>query len=281
MSEIRIGTSGWSYNEWEGVFYPNSSINKLSFYSKFYSTVEVDSTFYSYPAKGSVYSWVRHTPEDFLFSVKLPRSITHDKMLRLSLNSELELLKFLSLVKPLIDSNKLGPVLIQLPPSFSYEKDKDALYSFLNVLPKDVMFAVEFRHPSWLREDVFSELRSHNVSYAIVDEPLLPPETIITSDFSFLRWHGKGTKPWYNYRYSESELEKWVPKVKEVSSKVKRTFGYFNNHFRGFAVENSLKIIKMIGMSKPEQEEMLVKVSSALDRRKKGESKETTMLEFI
>ncbi len=280
MSELFIGTSGWSYNEWAGVFYPNKSTNKLSFYSKVYRTAEVDSTFYAYPSKGIVSGWARYTPEGFVFSVKLPQELTHEKKLELDKGAEGDLLRFLSLMKPLMVSGKMGPVLIQLAPSFAYSSDFDRLKRFLGVIPEDVRFAVEFRHPSWLREDVWSLLRSRNVANTIVDEPLLPPDTVVTADFAFIRWHGRGSRPWYNYRYRESELQTWVPKVKEVTSRAKVTYGYFNNHFRGFAVENSLKMMGLLGVSSQEQEEAGAKASRFLDTGGAVEG-EGSMLEYM
>ena len=280
MAELLIGTSGWSYSEWTGVFYPSSSTNKLSFYSKVFRTAEIDSTFYAFPSKGLVLGWARYSPEGFVFSAKLPRAITHEKRLELSQGAESDLIKFLSLMKPLITAGKLGPVLIQLPPSYSFKEDFGKLKSFLEVVPDDVRFAVEFRHPSWLKNEVWSLLKSRNVANVIVDEPLLPPETVVTADFAFIRWHGRGSRPWYNYRYSEDELKKWVPKVKDVSARVERTFGYFNNHFRGFAVENSLKMMGMLGVSEPEQDEAGSKASRFLNSggRRDGEG---SLLEYV
>ena len=280
MAELRVGTSGWSYNEWAGVFYPNSSINKLSFYSKVYRTAEVDSTFYAYPSKGLVLGWARNTPDDFVFSVKLPQLLTHEKKLDLDKGTEADLIRFLGLLKPLIAGGKLGPVLIQLPPSYSFQTDFEKLKGFLASAPEDVRFAVEFRHPSWLREEVWSYLRGRNVANVIVDEPLLPPETIVTADFAFIRWHGRGTRPWYNYRYSDRELDGWVPKVKEVTSRVEKTYGYFNNHFRGFAVENSLKMMEKLGVSTPQQEEVREKATKFLQTGKRDEG-EGSILEFV
>jgi len=280
MSELLIGTSGWSYNEWGGVFYPTANTNKLSFYSKLYRTAEIDSTFYAFPAKGLVMGWSRYTPDDFVFSAKLPRLITHDKNLELGKGVENDLTKFLSLMKPLIASGKLGPVLIQLPPSFNYDRDLGKLEGFLRIIPEDVAFAVEFRHPSWLREGVWSLLRDHNVANVIVDEPLLPPDCVVTADFAFIRWHGRGSRPWYNYRYRESELESWLPRVREVTGTAKKTFGYFNNHFRGFAVENSLMIMKMLGVSSPRQDEAREKATNFIEGRV-GDEKEGSMLEYM
>ncbi len=280
MSDLFIGTSGWSYNEWAGVFYPGSSTNKLSFYSKVYETAEVDSSFYAYPSKGLVLGWARYTPEKFVFSVKLPRLLTHDKKLDIGKGVEADLVRFLGLLKPLIATGKLGPILIQLPPSYSFQADFEKLKSFLGRTPEDVRFAVEFRHPSWLREEVWSLLRGRNVANVIVDEPLLPPDTVVTADFAFVRWHGRGTRPWYNYRYSERELQTWVPKVKEVSSRVKKTFGYFNNHFKGFAVENSLRMIEILGTASAQQQETRAKASRFLDKGVRDEG-ESSILEFV
>lgn len=254
MNDLLIGTSGWSYKEWTGVFYPTSSTNKLSFYSKVYRTAEVDSSFYAYPSKELVLGWARYTPDDFMFSVKLPQLLTHEKRLDPAQGVEADLIRFLSILKPLVAAGKLGPVLIQLPPSFSYQEDHRNFEAFLQNLPDDVRFAVEFRHPSWLRDEVWALLRERNVANVIVDEPLLPPDAVVTADFAFIRWHGRGSKPWYNYRYQERELEAWVPKVKEVVSRVDKTYGYFNNHFKGFAVENSLKMMEMLGKATPHQQ---------------------------
>jgi len=280
MSDLLIGTSGWSYNEWTGVFYPSPSTNKLSFYAKIFGTAEIDSTFYAYPSKGLVLGWSRYTPSGFVFSAKLPRLLTHEKRLDLGKGVEPDLIRFLSLMKPLIAGGKLGPLLIQLPPSYLYQQDFDRLKKFLAMAPEDIRFAVEFRHPSWLREEVWSLLRSKNVANVIVDEPLLPPDTVVTADFAFVRWHGRGSRPWYNYRYTQSELAGWVPKVKEVAAKVKRTYGYFNNHFRGFAVENSLKMMGMLGISSPAQDEAGSKASRFLQFGGKKEG-EGSILEFV
>jgi uncharacterized protein YecE (DUF72 family) len=281
MGELHIGTSGWSYNEWGGVFYPTTNTNKLTFYSKTFGTAEIDSTFYAYPQKGMVMGWSRYTPDDFVFSAKLPREITHEKNLELAKGVESDLTRFLSLLKPLIASGKLGPLLIQLPPGFTYANGLAKLEAFLRKIPEDIMFAAEFRHPSWLREDVWSLLKSHRVANVIVDEPLLPPDTVVTADFAFIRWHGRGSRPWYNYRYRESELGSWVPKVKEVTSRAKKTFGYFNNHFRGFAVENSLRMMQLLGVSSPRQDETRERATRFIEGKKDGDDKEGSMLEFV
>jgi uncharacterized protein YecE (DUF72 family) len=264
LSEVTLGTSGWSYKEWEGVFYPEGLKSKLSFYAKYFKTVEIDSTFYAYPNQGMIWGCARSTPDDFSFSVKVPKLITHEKKLEAEKGVKPDLLRFLGLLKPLIDRKKLGPVLIQLAPSFSYDKHFKNLRGFLDVIPSDLMFAVEFRHKSWLRGETWDLLKKNNVANTIVDEPLLPPEPIVTADFSSIRWHGQGTRPWYNYRYDENELKPWVGKVKEVAEKTKKVYGYFNNHFRGFAIENGLEMMQLLNMMNPQQKALLEEVKERI-----------------
>lgn len=283
MAEIRLGTSGWSYKEWVKVFYPTTETKKLTYYSSVFNTVEIDSTFYAYPAQGTVYGWEKNTPEGFVFSAKIPKLITHDKRLNLEKGVTADLFRFLDLMKPLIKAGKLGPVLIQLPPSFSYDKDYIRLKSFIEAAPKDILFAAEFRHLSWLKGEVNELLRKHNIANVIVDEPLLPPDVNITADFSVVRWHGRGTRPWYNYRYVDAELKEWKPRVDEISKKTKKVYGYFNNHFHGFAIENTLKMLEKLGSASPKHSEILKKVTGYLDKRKeeKTERKEGSLLEYL
>lgn len=259
LSDLLFGTSGWSYKEWVGPFYEESK-KKLSYYTKFFQTTEINSTFYRYPTRSTVYGFYRTSPESFKFSAKLPRLITHEKKLNPDLKVENDLLRFLELMEPLKASQKLGAILIQLPPSFMFEKDHENLASFLELLPGDSDFAVEFRDHSWLRKETWSLLKEHNVAYTIVDEPLLPPETEITADFAYIRWHGRGVRPWYNYHYSREELEEWVPRVKKVSKKVENVYGYFNNHYHGYAAENCIEILEMLNASNPRQTKVKEKI---------------------
>ena len=168
MGEIRIGTSGWDYADWVGVFYPQPK-RKFEFYSKVFSTVEIDSTFYSLPSPRLVYVWERRASKGFVFSAKIPKIITHKKELKLKLGVEDDLDLFLNLMSPLKRSGKLGPLLFQLPPSLKF--DLGLLEDLLDILPGEFMFAIEFRDMSWLRDETFRLLRKYNVAYTIVDEP--------------------------------------------------------------------------------------------------------------
>jgi uncharacterized protein YecE (DUF72 family) len=248
---VFLGTSGWSYKEWIGPFYSKEDKSMLRAYTKVFKTAEIDSTFYRYPSKGTVMGWTRYSPEGFTFTAKLPGLITHDKKLNMSAGIEQDLQRFLELMEPLSLGGKLGCILIQLPPKFSYEPKE--LEDFFKILPGHVRFAVEFRHQSWMRLETWVLLEKYQVAYAIVDEPLLPSDMHLTSNLAYFRWHGRGTRPWYNYRYSAQELEPWVPKVRETAGKVEKVFGYFNNHYHGYAVENCLQVMEMLGTIQPRQ----------------------------
>ncbi len=270
LGQVRLGTSGWSYEDWEGPFYPKGEKKKLSYYSKFFNTVEIDSTFYAYPSRGMILGASRSTPAGFEFSAKLPKLITHQKALDLERGVKEDLFRFLHLLKPISDDGKLGPLLIQLPPSFGYSGGLKRLEAFLDVLPTDLAFAAEFRNKSWLgKTDALDLLRAHNVAVTTVDEPLLPPDTATTADFAFVRWHGRGERPWYDYRYRDEELKAWSERVEAMATKTKRLYGYFNNHFHGYAVENSLKMMELLGSAGPEQRKMLAQVSKKIDAMSK------------
>jgi uncharacterized protein YecE (DUF72 family) len=274
---VFLGTSGWSYNEWIGPFYTKMDKSKLRAYAKVFGTVEIDSTFYRYPSKGMVMGWTRYSPEGFIYTAKLPGLITHDKKLNLGEGIEQDLERFIDLMEPLVLSGKLGCILIQLPPKYHFRPDN--LEAFFKILPTHVKFAVEFRDPSWMRSETWSLLEKYRVAYTIVDEPLLPPETHLTSDIAYFRWHGCGEKPWYDYRYSVQELEPWIPKLKDAAKKVEKIYGYFNNHYHGYAVENCLQVIEMIGSINAKQVEAKTRVENHL--KASGELRASTLESFI
>jgi len=251
LVSLLFGTSGWSYKEWVGPFYLKAA-NMFSFYAQYFNTAEINSTFYSYPSRATIYGLNRTSPRNFVFSAKLPKLITHEKHLNPNLNIKSDLFRFLELLDPLKARGKLGCILIQLPPSFVYERDRGNLEAFLEMLPEDYEFAAEFRDHSWMREETWKLLERFNVAYCIVDEPLLPPEVHVTTDFAYFRWHGRGTRPWYDYHYSDEELREWVPRIQETTEEVGKVYGYFNNHYHGYAIENCIEILEMLNEAKPE-----------------------------
>jgi len=256
---IFLGTSGWSYREWEGSFYRKGEKNKLRAYSQVFHTVEIDSTFYRYPSRGTVIGWLRYSPSDFVFSAKIPKLITHDKKLGLEGDIQSDLNAFLEIMQPLQLDGKLACLLIQLPPSYDYNLEN--LETFFQKLQPQFKFAVEFRNLSWMRNETWELLKKYEVAYANVDEPLLPPEVHLTADFAYFRWHGKGKRPWFDYKYEKKELEPWVPKLEDTSKKVKKIFGYFNNHFHGYAPEDCLNLIERLELLTEKQKKAKGKVS--------------------
>ncbi len=258
LNNILLGTSGWSYREWIGPFYGRKEKSMLHAYGRVFATAEINTTFYRYPTRKMVMGWARYSTSDFVFSAKLPKLITHEKKLDLGAGVEEDLEKFCDIMRVLLLNGKLGCLLIQLPPRYEY--DLAHLESFLKILPADFKFAVEFRNLSWLRNETWDLLRKYKVAYTIVDEPLLPPEIHITSSIAYFRWHGKGEKPWFNYRYSKEELDPWIPRVEATSKKVKKVYGYFNNHFHGYAPENCLQVLEMLGMLETRQQEAMERV---------------------
>ncbi len=251
MVDFLLGCSGWDYDEWIGPFYESRKGSKLAAYSRVFRTVEINSTFYRPPTPGMVLGWAKYTPDDFVFAAKVPQTVTHDRLLKVESGADKELADFCDLMGPLLQANKLGILLLQLPPRLRFYEDRTR--SFFETLPDEYRFAIEFRNESWMRPEAFDLLREYGVAYTIVDEPLLPPVVHLTSPTAYFRWHGHGQDPWYNYRYSTEELESWVPKLRDVAAESEAVFGYFNNHFHGYAPENCLQVLEMLGVLEPEQ----------------------------
>jgi uncharacterized protein YecE (DUF72 family) len=257
---ILLGTCGWSYKEWEGTFYEKrAGQSKLRAYSRVFKTAEIDSTFYRNPSKGTVMGWLKFSPSDFVFTAKLPKTITHDKALGLKKDIERDLNEFLELMRPLLTGGKLACLLIQLPPKYCYNPKN--LEDFFAVLDPRFRYAVEFRNKSWIvpETETFKLLEKYKVAYTNVDEPLLPPELHFTTDFAYFRWHGHGKDIWFDYHYDKQELECWTSKVEEAASKTKKVYGYFNNHYHGYAPENCLQLIEQLGLLSEEQEKAKAK----------------------
>ena len=204
-------------------------------------------------------NWVKHTPKDFSFSVKLPRLITHDYKLNLDECSE-PLYSFFDSISPLYESGKLLAILIQLPPSFSRVLHFKALKEFIENWPPvfnnhKYNVVIEFRHLSWMNEEVFSYLKENNLTYCAVIEPKLPPRMDITTpDFTYIRFHGYGREIWFDYQFSKDEIIGWATKLREVINSTERAAIYFNNHFSGYAVKNALMLMEELGIPKRKTE---------------------------
>lgn len=237
----RIGCSGWNYASWRhGVFYPPRCPARLwlEYYARHFDTVEVNATFYRLPTVKTVQGWVDQTPDDFTFTIKISRYVTHVKRLR-DLPQSLEL--FYARIEPLVRSPKLGPVLWQLPPTF--HRDDERLAETLRRLPPG-RHCFEFRHASWFAPDVMELLREHGVALVIGDRPEVHGFQIreLTADWTFVRFHS-GTRG-RRGNYSESELREWAARLR--SWPVAETFVYFNNDWEGFAPHNALRLKELL-----------------------------------
>lgn len=262
-ARLYFGCAGWSYKEWIGPLYdPDKSM--LQQYASVFDTVELNSSFYKSPDEGTVLGLTRYTKRGFMFSAKINQKFTHELRLKLNDEAQGQLENFVQLFDPLLTQDRLGCFLIQLPPSL--RRNNELLESFLAALPHRYDYVVEFRHKSWLDDRTWSTLAKYEAAYCIVDEPLLPPEVHVTSPIGYIRWHGHGQRPWYNYRYTQQQLQDWVPKVKEIHENTKKTFGIFNNHFHGYAPENCVQIMDMLGIAQEKHQKVLKRLQTHIYR---------------
>ena len=229
-----MGTIGWSYNFWRGNFYPNKTPSKdfLAYYASQFNTVEVDSTFYRIPTPQTVTNWKAQTPNHFQFSLKFPQLITHIKMLK---DSQNETNTFLARAQLLED--KLGPLLLQFPPSFGSEHLPD-LADFLQKLPKQHRYVVEIRDEAWLGRDFYSLLKANNAAFAWVDSPNMPTISEVTTDFLYVRWEGDRKKVKGTLGKIEADrkadLRLWADKIKPYLDKGTEVYGYFGKYYSGY-----------------------------------------------
>ncbi len=271
MSEhaaIYIGTSGWSYpageGTWKGYFYPPGRINELEYYSRFFNTVEINSSFYSPPNPGYVYNWVKRVPDGFLFTVKLWQKFTHPKMFTESTGRDAAISPedvdiFKRSIEPMMQSGKLGALLAQFPPGFKNdESGKQILNAVINTFG-EYRLAIELRHRTWSDDDNTSQmLRNNNAAWVNIDEPKfessVSSDTPVTSDMAYLRFHGRNRENWwtgdsetrYKYLYSDAEIDELAVRVKAASINTKLLFAFYNNHWQGYAPRNAVSMIKKL-----------------------------------
>ena len=229
---LYLGTSGWSYADWEGTLYPVGTppAGRLVEYVKHFATVEVDSTFYGTPKRSTVERWREVAPEGFLFAAKFPQEITHEKNL---VGCEEAARAFVRTMAALGD--RLGPLLLQLPPGFAVE-GRDALDEFLAGLPDGPSYAVEVRHRSWLGSDLPDLLRKHGAAFTLVDYPGMPRLEEATASFSYIRWLGNRREFPSGHTHQKKDrtedLRWWSGVVDRFLEEGKTVFAYANNHYQ-------------------------------------------------
>ena len=233
--DIRIGTSGWHYGHWEGLYYPEKLPKSKWFghYAKDFDTVEINNTFYQLPKQQTFENWHKQAPKNFLYTVKANRFITHIKRLK---DAEETLPRFFERAELLKEN--LGPALYQLPPSF--HKDLDRLQYFLQLLPKGRQAIFEFRHESWFSQDTYDLLNKYGVGFCIHDLSGVPTPRVITGDVIYVRFHG--TTGRYDGNYPRSALKNWAEWIKEHESEVRSVYAYFNNDAHAYAIQNAKQL---------------------------------------
>ena len=241
---VFVGTSGWTYDDWSGPFYPADvkAGDRLSYYARIFNTVEVNATFYRIPTHTMIDAWNRRLGPEFHLVVKGARAVTHSKKIG---DCKEQLDRFLERILRL---DRLKVILWQLPPSI--HKDVDRLGRFLVMLPVGVRHAVEFRHISWWDSEVTEVLGRHNAAFVAVSHPRLPEELLPTANFLYVRFHGKGPEL-YRYDYAPHELTHWVSLLRPLIEE-RSVYAFFNNDYRTYAVRNAITLRDMLSVY-PEQ----------------------------
>jgi uncharacterized protein YecE (DUF72 family) len=243
---LYFGTSGFSYNDWVGNFYPHGMPRRewLSYYAREFNSLELNSTFYALPKLSVLEAMVDKTGDGFLFSVKANQEMTHQRQ-----QDNRVFVAFVHMLQPFIDAGKLGCVLAQFPYSFGFSRQNCDYLALFRERLGDLPMVVEFRNSQWLKLEIFDWLRNRNLGFCCVDEPqlpkLLPPLAEVTSSIGYVRFHGRNTAKWwqhehayerYDYTYSVEELKEWLPRISKLKSLAEKTFIFANNHWRGQAI---------------------------------------------
>jgi uncharacterized protein YecE (DUF72 family) len=259
---LRIGTAGYSYADWEGTLYPPGTRRDayLSLYAARFPVVELNFSYYTQPSARTLERMLQVTPQDFLFSIKAHRSLTHEP----GEDLDAQVRRFREAVTPLSESRRLAAVLFQFPYSFHYtpasRRHLGRLCDAFGGLPK----AVEFRGAEWQRPSVYEGLARWNAAFVNVDAPRLSrlpePSEEVTSDLGYVRFHGRNRAAWwqgdnasrYDYLYSSAELEEWLPRIARLLARVRLALVIFNNHPGGKAVRNALELAARLGAPRPD-----------------------------
>ncbi len=245
--DLFLGTIGWGYEQWKGVFYPEAMPGRqyLAHYAQFFNSVEIDSTFYGTPPVERVLGWAQSVPEGFRFCPKTPQQITHEHRL----NRPDLMVEFVDTVRRF--GQKLGVILLQLPPDFSVV-EKETLAAFLAALPKETRYAVEFRHTSWATRETAELLRRYRVCWVAADYVIMPRQVTPTAGFLYLRFlgrHGRYKTKDRELRDPTPELQWWIEaQLRPYWHTWRQVFGFFNNDYAGYSPESCRKFKTLLGL---------------------------------
>jgi uncharacterized protein YecE (DUF72 family) len=253
---LYTGTSGFSYQDWVGPFYPGGLPRQdwLHYYSQEFNSLELNSTYYVIPGFATMKSMAAKTGPNFRFSVKANQDITHTRK-----KSGEVFAAFTEALRPLKESGKLGCILAQFPYSFRCSRDNQSYIEYFRGYFQDMPVVIEFRNAGWIKPDIFSWLHSLNLGFCCVDEPrlpgLIPPVAERTSAIAYVRFHGRNSAKWwqhqfayerYDYSYSAEELAEWLPKINKLREGADKTFIFANNHWQGQAVDTIRQLRLML-----------------------------------
>jgi len=240
---IYVGTSGWSYKEWKEFFYPEKmkSTEWLTHYADTFHVTEINASFYHLPLRKTVEGWVQKVPDNFLFCPKMSRYLTHIKRLK---DPEEPLERFFHIFEPM--KEKMGPVLIQLPPSLTFDYDTaEYLYRHLHHQYKAYDFAMEVRHPTWMQEESITLMAKYNIAFVISQSGHgFPYAEHITSRNIYIRFHGPDEL--YKSGYSDEMLRNFSVLFKEWIKQGHVIWSFFNNTYYEHAINNSLRLLEMM-----------------------------------
>jgi uncharacterized protein YecE (DUF72 family) len=240
MCDVHIGTSGWHYKHWVGTFYPERlpAAKMLAFYWQHFDAVEINNTFYKLPRVEMLRAWCDATPPNFRFAVKGSRFITHNKKLKDPENAIENILpRAVAGLGP-----KLGPVLWQLPPK--WKQNLERLDGFLAMLPRELRYAFEFRHESWITPETLRILRRYNAAFCIYELAGFHSPIEVTADWTYIRLHGPGGK--YQGSYPRETLRRWAERIVAWSGELRQIHVYFDNDQAGYAARNALTLKKLV-----------------------------------
>src|SRR5213592_28808 len=245
--KLRIGCSGWGYDDWLGGFYPKDTPKSdyLKLYSGVFDSVEVDSSFYRNPGPATTKGWYKSTPPGFLFSMKMPRRITHEKKLK---DVAENLGWFYTSAKELRE--KAGPLVAQLPPSIKFDSHWALMKDFVKAFEMKYPHAVEFRHKSWFRDEVYALLRDRNVAMVWTENQYLRSPTDVTADYVYLRMVGDREISEFKETQKDksAEMRDWYKELDGASDSVKGALVFFNNHYAGFGPGSVNEFRRLAGM---------------------------------
>jgi uncharacterized protein YecE (DUF72 family) len=258
---IYFGTSGFSYKDWVGPYYPEGlpSGKWLEFYAQEFDVTELNFSYYRIPTKSTLERLVEKTPDHFLFTLKAHQDMTHNREENEGVFSE-----FVGSLEPLVEAGKFGCILAQFPWSFRPDEEGREYLRFLRRQLHDLPVVIELRNREWISEQTYDFLRNTNLGFCCVDQPrlkgLIPPVAEATSSTGYVRLHGRNAKKWwrhdeawerYDYTYSEAELEEWLPKIRKLEEKTENTFVFANNHWQGQAVQTARQLRMLFADSEP------------------------------